>query len=221
MITLARAAAAFDAVRPGVPRSKRQMMLGQVRAESDFGNAFKTPDGSDSNNWGAIYAKGDRGTIPVQDTYEGKPITMGAAWNSTPEVGARQFTNLIQGSYPQAWAAADGGNAWDYALGLWRKGPGTSYFTGFPPGHKWSLAPKGTKSGSALDHYYRILAYAKFVAGGAASVARALGEPVAVRLVAPPPPKGSKVAGSRGGDGLGLAVMLGGGIFAVTRLMDR
>ncbi len=221
MISLARAVSAFDAVRPGVSRAKRQIMLGQAKAESDFGNAVKTPDSSDSNNWGMIYASGDRGKVPAQDTYEGKQVTMGAAWNSTPEVGARQFTGLIQSAYPQAWSAADGGNAWDYALGLWRKGPGTSYYTGFPPGHKWSLAPKGTKPGSALDHYYRILAYARMTQGGAASIARALGEPLAVRVVAPPPPKGGKASGKGDGGGLGLAVVLSGGIFAATRLLDR
>lgn len=187
-----RAAAALDAVRPGLNRAARQMLLGQARSESEYGNAFSTPDGSNSNNWGAIYAKGthDPPTIPVGDTYEGKPVTMQGAWNNTVEDGAKQFSNLVLNSY-KVLPFAETGDAWGYARSLWRDGPGTSrpsYYTGFPPGHKYSLAPAGVKPLSPLDYYYRILAYAKFVAGGAAAVAKALGEPNVVFVKPPPPP---------------------------------
>lgn len=187
-----RAAAALDAVRPGLNRAARQMLLGQARSESEYGNAFTTPDGSNSNNWGAIYAKGthEPPTIPVGDSYEGKPVTMNGAWNNTVEDGAKQFSNLVINNY-KVLPFAEVGDAWGYARSLWRDGPGTSkpsYFTGFPPGHKYSLAPAGTKPLSPQDYYYRILAYAKFVQGGANAVAKALGEPSTAFLKPPPPP---------------------------------
>lgn len=191
--SVARAAAALESVRPGLNRAARQMLLGQAKAESDFGNSFSTPDGSNSNNWGAIYAKGthDPPTIPVGDTFEGKPVTMSGAWNNTVEDGARQFSNLVINSY-KVLPFAETGDAWGYARSLWRDGPGTSrpsYYTGFPPGHKWSLAPAGTTPKSPLDYYYRVLAYARSVAGSSASIAKALGEPAQAFVKAPPPPK--------------------------------
>lgn len=191
--SVARATQAINAVRPDLNRAARQMLLGQAKSESDFGNAFSTPDGSNSNNWGAIYAKGDHDppTIPVGDTFEGKPVTMNGAWNNTPESGAKQFTNLVINNY-KVLPFAENGDAWGYARSLWRDGPGTSkpsYYTGFPPGHKYSLAPAGTIPKSPQDYYYRILAYAKFVAGGASSVAKSLGEPNTVFVKPPPPPK--------------------------------
>jgi hypothetical protein len=186
-----RAAAALDAVRPGINRAARQLLLGQARGESDYGNAFSTPDGSNSNNWGAIYANGthDPPTIPVGDTYEGKPIIMKGAWNNTVEDGARQFSKLVLDNY-KVGPFAETGDAWGYARSLWRDGPGSkrpSYYMGFPPGHKWSLAPAGTKPLSPQDYYYRVLAYAKMIAGAAGAVAKLLGEP-SVAFVKPPPP---------------------------------
>ncbi|MBS3991115.1 MAG: hypothetical protein KGZ51_03515 [Erysipelothrix sp.] len=191
--TIPRAAVALDAVRPDLNRAARQMLLGQAKSESDFGNHFSTPDGSNSNNWGAIYANGDHDppTIPVGDTFEGKPITMKGAWNISPESGAKQFSNLVINNY-KVLPFAESGDAWGYARSLWRDGPGTSkpsYYTGFPPGHKYSLAPEGTVQFSPQDYYYRILAYAKFLQGGANAVAKALGEQPMVFVKPPPPPK--------------------------------
>lgn len=186
-----RAAAALDAVRPDLNRAARQMLLGQAKNESDFGNALTAPDGVNSNNWGNIYADGDLGTIPSGDTYEGKPITVNAAWNSTPEVGAKQFADLVINNY-KVLPFAENGDAWGYARALWRDGPGSSkpsYYTGFPVGHKYSLAPEGTEKLSPQDYYYRVLAYAKYVKSGADAVAKALGETSAVFLKAPPPPE--------------------------------
>lgn len=222
-MTIASAAKALSAVRPDIRGARRQIMLGQVKAESNFGYAFKTPDGSPSHNWGAIYASGDKGTFPVGDTDEGKPFTANAAWNSSAEVGARQYVNLIQHAYPLAYAAAERGDAWGYASGLWRGGPGSSappYYGGFPPGHKWSLAPKGTIPKSPLDYYYRKLAYAKMIMGAAAEVARVLGEPLGVHLKPPPPPrKGAKSGTSKSDGGLGLLALLGVGGFVISKGM--
>ena len=191
--SVARAAAALDAVRPDLNRAARQMLLGQAKSESDFGNHFSTPDGSNSNNWGAIYAKGDHDppTIPVGDTFEGKPITMKGAWNNSPESGAKQFSNLVLNNY-KVLPFAESGDAWGYARSLWRDGPGSSkpsYYTGFPPGHKYSLAPEGTEQFSPQDYYYRILAYAKFTKSGADAIAKALGEPSTAFVKPPPPPE--------------------------------
>jgi hypothetical protein len=204
-VSIARAASALASVAPDVVDPARIIFLGQVKAESDFGNAFTTPDGSNSNNWGAIYAPGDRGTIPVGDTSDGKPFTAKAAWNSTPEAGARQFVTLIRGSYPKAYAAALAGDVWAYAQGLFRDGHG--YFGGFPPGHKWSLAPAGTPLHSPLDHYWRIAAYARMVMGSLRSVAAALGVPVSATLREPPPPASSG-GNADGLPAVGIALML-------------
>lgn len=184
------AAPALAAARPGLNDSATEMFLGQVEAEDQFGYAFTTPDGSPSHNWGALYAPGDRGTIPVGDTSDGKPFTANAAWNSSAVVGARQFVQLIEGSYAPALERASAGDAWGYARALWRDGPGSarpSYYGGFPPGHKWG-APAGVPLHSPLDDWYRITAYAKMVYGAAQAAANALGKPLAVHLSIPPAP---------------------------------
>jgi hypothetical protein len=197
-----RAAAALDAVRPDLNRAARQMLLGQAKNESDFGNSLTAPKGVNSNNWGNIYAKGDLGTIPSSDTFEGKPISVNAAFNSTPEAGAKQFSDLVINNY-KVLPFAENGDAWGYARALWRDGPGTSkpsYYGGFPVGHQWSLAPKGTEPLSPQDYYYRVLAYAKYVMGGAQQVAKALGETSTVFLKAPPPPEdGEELPGANYG----------------------
>lgn len=225
MSRIADAAVALASVRPNIRGAQRQLMLSHVKGESGFGYVSpfdKTPDGSPSHNWGAIYAKGDRGTFKTVDTSDGKTWYPQAAWNSSAEVGARQYVDLIQYGYPEAYTAAVRGDAWGFAKGLWRKGPGSSappYYEGFPPGHKWSVAPKGTVKGSAADHYYRILAYARFAMGNVSAVASALGEKPAVYLKAPPPPKGGRVKGGASSSGgmLGALVIIAGGGWLVTR----
>lgn len=210
------AARALNEARPGLSRGARQVFLGHVLNESYFGYAFKTPDGSPSHNWGAIYAPGDRGTIDVNDTNEGIPFVGKAAWNSSAVVGARQYVNLITNAYAPALAKATDGDAWGFAVALWRNGPGSSrppYYGGFPPGHKWG-APKSVKQGSALDYWYRKKAFATAVRNGAATVAGALGEPLAVRLVVPPAPRGNVVSGSSGsGGGVIVATALTGAVW--------
>ncbi len=194
---------ALQAVASGLEASGVLLLAGQALSESVFGWSIKTPDGSNSNNWGMIYAPGDRGTIPVGDTSDGVPFTAGAAWWSTAEGGANQFYRLIRNNYGQAIERANAGDAWGYALALWRDGPSwlghpskrPSYYGGFPPGHKWSLAPRGTPIHSDADHYYRILAYARMAAAGAAEVARALGVANSVRVNAPPPPANAAASG--------------------------
>jgi hypothetical protein len=223
MATPERIRRAADALRVALPDANvatLEMLLGQVLVESDFGDGYATPDGSPSNNWGNIYAEGTCGKIPVNDSYEGKAFVAGAAWNCTEADGARQFANLIRGPYSPALSFAAAGDAWGYARALWRDGPGRapfppskrpSYYTGFPPGHKWSLAPKGTIAGSPIDVHYRVLSYAKYVAGGAARVATALGAPNYVRLIEPPRP----AAGAGGGGGGGGGGVGAGGVIAV------
>lgn len=229
------AAKVLAAVRPGLNNAATQIFLGDVKAESGFGYGFKTPDGSNSNNWGAIYAPGDRGTIPVNDTNDGKAFVGGAAWWSTPEGGARQFVNLIEGSYAPALERASAGDSWGYARALWRDGPGSSrppYYGGFPPGDKRGTTPAGVPLHSDLDHWYRITAYARMVQGSAAIVAAALGQPLAAHLTIPPQPGGgttpadpvkvTKVAsGSSIGAGAVIAgvALLGVAAFVVPRLL--
>lgn len=173
-------------VRPDLNAAAVQVFLAQVKGENDFGYGFTTPDGTPSNNWGAIYAKGDRGTIPVGDTQDGKPFTASAAWWSTPEGGANQFVRLVTGSSYNALGPASAGDLFAYAKALFRNG--TGYFGGFPPGHKWSLAPKDAPLHGEVDHYYRILAYAKLIESNAKIVASALGQPLYVKINAPNPP---------------------------------
>jgi len=209
-------AKAYDVVRPGASKAARQIQLGQAFGESKLGYAIKTPDGGPSYNWGAIYADGDLGRVPFTDVVEG---SVGAAWNSSPEVGARQFLNLVDGSYAPAAALAHEGDLWGYSRALWRSGPGSrrpSYYSGFPPGDKRGGAPAGTPKGSALDAWYRVGAYAHFVAGAALLVAKVLGESAAF-YVAPPGAPGdlkpfggagpTPALGSKGGGGLVVLVL--------------
>lgn len=178
-------------VVPEANDAEQQIILGQVERESLFGYAFSTPDGSPSHNWGAIYANGDIGRVSVRDTFDGKPVNAGAAWNSSAVVGARQFVDLVTRAYAPAIAKAAQGDVWGYARALWRDGPGSkrpSYYTGFPPGHPNSAAPVGTLVHSALDHFHRVRAYARMVLSGATDVARALGVPLAASLLLPAPP---------------------------------
>lgn len=222
MSLITDAASALSVADPLVTGKRRLVLLGHAKCESGYGyyKPFnQTPDGSPSHNWGALYAKGDRGTFETVDTNEGVVWHPQAAWNSSAVVGARQFVNLIHGSYPEAWAAAAVGDAWKYARGLWRDGPGSSrppYYGGFPPGSPNSIAPKGTIWKSPQDYYYRILAYAKYVQGCANEVARALGQPQSVFLKAPPPPRNVK-SGSKSNGGLGLVALLAGGGYLLTR----
>lgn len=222
MSRISDAAAALHEVAPDLNQAAQQCLLGQVKVESDYGYLLTTPDGSPSHNWGNIYTAGDRGTIKASDTYEGKPITVGAAWNSSAVAGARQFYNLIRGPYSPALSFAAAGDLWGYARALWRDGPAPpfprkpshrpSYYTGFPPGHKWSLAPKGTKAGSPADEYARILAYARYIDAGARAVASTLGQPYACRVNAPPPPVGGSGGGSTStGGGVVAAAVIGVG----------
>jgi hypothetical protein len=200
-------------VAPSINNSALQIFLSQVKHENDFGYASpfdRTPDGSPSNNWGAIYAKGDKGTIPVGDTADGKPFTAGAAWWSSPEGGARQFYNLVTGNSYKAYDEAAAGDAWAYSLALFREGKG--YYGGFPPGHKWSLAPADATLHGEVDHYYRALAYAKAIMGHANTVAKALGQPLAVHLTAPTPPTES-------GGGVGTALLVGGAALAAYHMI--
>lgn len=210
----AAARAALRSVDSSLNEAAQQVMLGQANAESGFGEVgqFKLPDGRSSHNWGAIYAKGTCGTIPVTDTEDGKPFTANAAWNCTAEDGARQFYNLIRYNYSPALEKASAGDAWGYALALWRDGPGSkrpSYYGGFPPGHKWSLAPAGTPLHSDLDHYYRILAYAKMVKGAADNAAGALGQSKRVFLKPPAPNEYGKGAAEEGKSITGALVFVG------------
>lgn len=174
-------------------RCTRHLVLGHVLRESLFGYAFATPDGSASNNWGSIYARGDLGRVTVRDTLDGKPVIAGAAWNSSPEVGAKQFVELLRGSYAPALDRAAAGDAWGYARALWRDGPNSkrpSYYTGFPPGNANSGAPLGTPMHSALDHYHRVLAYARMLLSGAREVASALDETLLAQITLPANPPG-------------------------------
>lgn len=225
MSRIADAAVSLANIRPDIRGKRRQMMLGHVNGESGYGFRppfNKTPDGSPSHNWGAIYAKGDKGSFKSVDTSEGKTVYPQAAWNSSAEVGAQQYVNLIQYSYPEAYEAAGRGDAWGFAKGLWRKGPGSSapsYYEGFPPGDKRGVTPKGVKPHSPLDHYYRILAYAMYVNSQAPAVASALGETNGVYLKAPQPPKGGHIKGGASSSGgmLGALVIVAGGGWLVTR----
>ena len=216
---IAEGAAAYDAVRPGASKAQRQIQLGQAFGESKLGYAILTPSGEPSYNWGAIYADGDRGRVPFTDAVEGH---VGAAWNSSPEVGARQFLNLIDGAYAPAASLAHVGDLWGYSRALWRNGPGSkrpAYYSGFPPGDKRGGAPAGTPKGSPLDAWYRVGAYAHFVAGAALQVAKALGEAPAFNVAPPAPPSDLKPFGTALSGGGGAASSGGGALLVLVALV--
>lgn len=192
-----KASAALARVAPDLMPAQHLLILAHALAESQFGDAFATPDGSSSFNWGAIYAKGDRGTLPRGD-YDpaGRAIRVGAAWNSSDDVGAMQLVQLLRNAYPEAFAAAGKASPFEYSVGLWRDGvnyPGHSvkrpaYYVGFPPGHKWSLAPAGTRLYSPADFHWRKVAYGRFVRSYVPAVKAAIASPVEVDKSEPPPP---------------------------------
>lgn len=221
--TIPWAAAVLDRARPGLTAPARQVILAQALFESGFGYRApfnKTPDGTPSNNWGAIYspkpgvAEGDRGTFPTTDlTADGKPWQPRSQWWSTPELGAKSLVSLISGAYPEAWKAAQTGDAWGYALGLWRDGPGTarpSYYTNVPNKDGWP-------NWSPQDVRIRQLGYAAAIHGQASVVAKALGEPQLVHLKNAPAHPGKNTGGTGGGGLAALALAVGlaklGGLF--------
>lgn len=228
--SVARAYEALRSVAPHLNQSQYAILLGQAKSESDFGDGFETPDGESSNNWGAIYAQGDMGVITRNDTDgSGKTIEVKAAWNSTPEVGATQFYNLIRTSYAPALEKAAAGDLYSYTEALWRNGPcdwqsgpckRPAYYVGFPPGHKYGLAPADVVKRSEEDRWYRILAYAKFVSGGVNSVNKALGWSNNYKINPPPKPDadGGGLGGGAGG-GLMAAGLLGVGAYLLWRGM--
>lgn len=227
MSLITDAASALASVDPSITGKRRLILLGHPKCESGYGyyKPFNnTPDGSPSHNWGALYAKGDRGTFQTVDSSDEGVWYPQAAWNSSAIVGARQYIKLIRYSYPEAWAAAALGDAWKFAKALWRDGPGSSrppYYGGFKPGSPNSIAPKGTIWKSPQDYYYRILAYARYVQGCANEVARALGEPQSIFLKPPPPPRGMKSGSKSSGGALGALLLVGGGGWLLTRSMGR
>lgn len=189
MASTARIREANEAIKeadPSLNKNARQMLLAQAMVESQFGDSHKTPTGASSYNWGNIYAKGDLGTIPVGDSQDGVPFTANAAWNSSDEVGARQLVKLIRDSYG-ALGEASAGNLHGYAKALFRDNK-RPYYGGFPPGNPNSLAPKGTPMHSELDHYWRVMAYKRYVERGAKQVAAALGESFTMNTSEPSPP---------------------------------
>ena len=200
MASAARIQAADAALRrvfPEVTDAQRVVILAHAMQEAQFGDAFQTPDGSSAYNWGAIYTKGDRGTLPRTDTDPaGKRVAVGAAWNSSDDVGARQLLGILRSSYPDALPAAARGSWYDYSRALWRDGPSypghvskrPSWYVGFPPGHPYGLTPANVPIYSPLDFHWRIVAYARFVRGGGGAVMRALGIAPALDNSEPPPP---------------------------------
>lgn len=208
MATAKRIQAADAALRrvfPEATDAQRVVLLSHALKEAQFGDAFATPDGSSAHNWGAIYAKGDRGVLPRFDTDPaGKRVAVGAAWNSSDDVGARQLLGLLRSAYPDALPAAARGSWWDYSRALWRDGPSypghvskrPSWYVGFPPGHPYGLTPKDVPIYSPLDFHYRIKAYAQFIRSGGPAVTAAIGfdpsrEGVALDAATPPPPGAS------------------------------
>ena len=171
-------------IDPNLSDSALEILLAQVQGESDFGYAFKTPDGSPSHNWGAVMRPGTKGTIPVKDSVEGKAVTQKAAWNESAYDGAKVFYDVVRGRYSDALQKAQNGDLWGYSEGLFKKG----YYGGFPPGHKWG-APADVIPKSPLDNWYRILNYAKMIQGGATRIANIIGKPVAFQLNIPPKPE--------------------------------
>lgn len=199
-ISFKRAAEALDAVRPGLSTAARQLLLGQAWSETKFGDDL--PDGSNTNNWGSIGGAGDLGTYEITDTIEGKPIVRKVARFSTPEKGAEAFARVVLDRYGVG-PYANSGDAWGYARALWRDGPNQpelgapskapAYYTGFPPGHKYALAPAGVPVRSKLDDWYRVTAYARFALGGASAAAKALGETLEAKIVEPAKPDADSI----------------------------
>lgn len=192
MANAARIREANQAIKnalPSLDKNTRLVLLAQAMQESDFGDIHKTPTGESSYNWGNVYAEGDLGTVPVGDTQDGVPFTANAAWNSSDEVGAKQLHTVVS-RYVGALDAASKGDLYGYAKALFRNNL-RPYYGGFPPGHKYSLAPKGVDLHSDLDHYWRVVAYKRYVESGVKKVAAALGESYSMKGEEPkPPPKG-------------------------------
>lgn len=191
------AAAALRRVAPELTDAQRVIVLAHALQEAQFGDAFATPDKSSSHNWGAIYTKGDRGTLPRTD-YDpaGKKIAVGAAWNSSDDVGAKQLLDLLRDAYPAALRAAAAGSWWQYSHALWRDGPSypghvsqrPSWYVGFPPGHPYGLTPPNVPIYSPLDWHWRQTAYAHFLRGAGPQVQRAIGTSLKLDNDDPPPP---------------------------------
>jgi len=187
---IAQSAEILSKVAPNLTNSALLILLSQVAGESDFGYAFKTKDGSPSHNWGAIMAPGDKGSVVVSDTHEGKPVKVQAGWNSSAEAGAKQFYRLISGRYSDALEKAQQGDLWGYAEGLFKKG----YYGGFPPGHKWG-APKDVIPQSDLDKWYRITAYANMIQGNINKISSAAN--ISGSITNSPPPKPENINQSK------------------------
>ena len=192
-----QAAEALARVFPDATTNQRVILLSHALQEAQFGDAFATPDKSSAYNWGAIYTKGDRGTLPRVD-YDpgGKQIKVGAAWNSSDDVGAKQLLDLLRSADPEALPAAASGSWWAYSHALWRDGPSypghsskrPSWYVGFPPGHPYGVTPASVPLYSATDFHLRQTAYAKFLRGAGAQVQRAIGATATLDATDPPPP---------------------------------
>lgn len=192
-----QASAALQRAWPEATPAQRVIVLAHALQEAQFGDAFATPDKSSAHNWGAIYAKGDRGTLPRVD-YDpaGRQIRVGAAWNSSDDVGAKQLLELLRSSYPEALPAAASGSWWGYSHALWRDGPSypghpskrPSWYVGFPPGNPKGITPASVPLYSPTDFHLRQTAYARFLRAASTQVQRAIGTSVALDTSEPPPP---------------------------------
>jgi hypothetical protein len=169
-----RALQAVNTALPGISRPVRQMVLAIGWFESNYGvtSDWLMPDGSPSNNWGAVIAVGNQNYIIHGDTDRiGRPATQRFAAFNTPEEGVLNFWRAW--AKPDTLAAAQQGSSQGVATAMYRH----SYY-----------------SGASGDDATRIWGYASAIYNWSANVASALGESLAVQ---PPSAKpGGRIATS-------------------------
>lgn len=170
---------ANDALRtadPAVPAPVRQIALAIGFFESGFGQSGSwAPEGVPSNNWGALTYTGKNapGWFVHGDTdASGEPIKGGVKFGKWPTLSEGYVGFYQTWAKSDTWAAAVRGDAFAVALAMYRH----RYFV-------CGVPPASCKSATEWDH---AAGYAKAIMTNATAAAKALGEPLAVRLDIPP-----------------------------------
>lgn len=193
---------------PSVPTPARQIALAIGYLETGFGQSGSwAPDGVPSNNWGGLtYRDGMPGYIVHGDVgADGQPINGGVKFGKWPTLSDGYVAFYRTWAKPDTWAAAVKGDAFNVALAMYRR----HYFLCgvFPR----SLCPTATE----WDHAY---GYAKAIMGGASAAAKALGEPLAVRLEAPPRPLSPSASKADLGRSLAVLGVAAGLVWATLKI---
>lgn len=132
---------------PGLGLRERALLVAIGGLETHWGDWFAQPDGTPSNNWGAVTAGGGWSgpTFEHQDsrwTPAGNVayITRFRVYDS-PEAGAADLASLLRSQYQAALAAAERGDWYGASRALYKSG----YYSGTKP-----------EAGAIADHYRRL-----------------------------------------------------------------